>query len=41
MDTVEHVAGIADIDLTNPAFWRTSLQMIADKIDEFIAETSK
>ena len=41
VDTVEHVAGIAGIDLTNPAFWRTSLQMIADKIDEFIAETSK
>ena len=41
VDTVEHVAGIAGIDLTDPAFWRTSLQMIADKIDEFIAETSK
>ena len=41
VDTVEHVAGIAGIDLTEPEFWRTSLQMIADKIDEFIAETSK
>lgn len=41
VDSVEHVAGIAGIDLTNPAFWRTSLQMIADRIDEFIAETSK
>ncbi|MBR2132854.1 MAG: M3 family oligoendopeptidase [Oscillospiraceae bacterium] len=41
VDTVEHVASIAGIDLTEPAFWRTSLQMIADKIDEFIAETTK
>ena len=41
VDTVEHVAGIAGIDLTNPAFWRTSLKMIADQIDLFIAETSK
>ena len=41
VDTVEHVAGIAGIDLTQPEFWRTSLQVIADKIDEFIAETSK
>ena len=41
VDTVENVARIADIDLTKPDFWRTSLQMIADRIDEFIAETSK
>ena len=41
VDTVEHVAGIAGIDLTNPEFWRKSLQIIADRIDEFIAETSK
>jgi len=41
VDTVENVAKIADIDLTDPAFWRTSLQMIADQIDLFIAETSK
>lgn len=41
VDTVEHVAGIADIDLTQPEFWRTSLQMIADQIDLFIEETSK
>ena len=41
VDTVEHVAGIAGIDLTQPEFWRTSLQMIADQIDLFIAETSK
>ena len=38
---VESVAGIAGIDLTEPEFWRKSLQIIADKIDEFIAETSK
>ena len=41
VETVENVAGIAGIDLTNPEFWRKSLQIIADKIDEFIAETSK
>ena len=41
VDTVEHVASIAGIDLTKPDFWRTSLKMIADRIDEFIAETSK
>jgi oligoendopeptidase F len=41
VDTVEHVASIAGIDLTKPEFWRTSLKMIADRIDEFIAETSK
>jgi hypothetical protein len=34
-------AHIAGIDLTKPEFWRTSLQVIADRIDEFIAETSK
>ena len=41
VDTVEHVASIAGIDLTQPDFWRKSLQMIADQIDVFIAETSK
>ncbi len=41
VDTVESVAGIAGIDLTEPSFWRKSLQIIADRIDEFIAETSK
>ncbi|MBP3347670.1 MAG: M3 family oligoendopeptidase [Clostridia bacterium] len=41
VDSVEHVAEIAGIDLTKPEFWRTSLQMIADRIDEFIAQTSK
>lgn len=39
VDTVEHVAGIAGIDLTQPEFWRISLQMIADQIDMFIACT--
>ena len=39
--TVEDVASIAGIDLTQPDFWRTSLQMFADRIDEFITETSK
>ena len=41
VDTVENVALIAGIDLTNPEFWRKSLDIIAQKIDEFIAETSK
>ncbi len=41
VDSVEHVAGIAGIDLTQPDFWRTSLKMITDQIDLFIAETSK
>ena len=41
VDTIENVAKIAGIDLTKPEFWRKSLQVIADKIDEFIAETSK
>ncbi|MBQ9161650.1 MAG: M3 family oligoendopeptidase [Clostridia bacterium] len=41
VDTVENVAKIAGIDLTQPEFWRTSLQTIADSIDEFIRETSK
>ncbi len=41
VQTVEDVAKIADIDLTNPEFWRKSLDIIVEKIDEFIAETSK
>ena len=36
VDTVENVALIAGIDLTEPTFWRKSLQLIADKIDEFL-----
>lgn len=41
VDTVEHVAGIAGIDLTQPDFWRKSLATITDQIDMFIEETSK
>lgn len=41
VENVEEVALIAGIDLTNPEFWRKSLQVIADKIDEFITETTK
>lgn len=40
VDTVEHVAGIAGIDLTAPDFWRKSLGVIADSIDEFIRVTT-
>ncbi len=41
VDTVEQVAGIAGIDLTQPDFWRQSLATVTDQIDLFIAETSK
>ncbi len=41
VDTVENVARVADIDLTKPDFWRSSLKLIADQIDEFIMVTSK
>ncbi len=40
VENVEDVACIAGIDLTDPAFWRKSLDVIAEKIDEFIRETS-
>ena len=40
VDTVEHVAGIAGIDLTKPEFWRQSLKTITDQIDLFIKETT-
>ena len=33
--TAEDVAKVADIDLTNKAFWRGALQTIADQIDLF------
>ncbi len=39
VDTVEHVAGIAGIDLTKPDFWRKSLDVIVRSIDDFIAAT--
>jgi len=35
--TVEGAAEIAGIDLTDISFWRSSLQILADEIDEFIA----
>ena len=41
VDTVEHVAEIADIDLTKPDFWRASLATITEQIDLFIKETNK
>jgi oligoendopeptidase F len=39
VETVENVAGVAGLDLTDPSFWRASLQIIADQIDLFINET--
>ena len=33
--TAEDTAKVADIDLTDQAFWRSALQMVADQIDEF------
>ncbi len=41
VENVEDVANIAGIDLTNPEFWRRSLDVIATQIDEFIKVTSK
>jgi oligoendopeptidase F len=41
VDTVENVANIAGIDLTEPDFWRKSLATITEQIDLFIEETSK
>ena len=35
--TVEGAALVAGIDLTDKDFWRSSLQILADEIDEFIA----
>ncbi len=35
--TVEGAALVAGIDLTDRQFWRSSLQLLADEIDEFIA----
>ncbi len=39
VSTVEDVAKVADIDLTKPDFWRASLKLVADQIDEFIKVT--
>jgi len=41
VQNVEDVALIAGIDLTNPEFWRKSLDVIAEKIDEFIRVTGE
>ncbi|MBQ9748391.1 MAG: M3 family oligoendopeptidase [Clostridia bacterium] len=38
VDTVENVASIAGIDLTEPDFWRKSLKTITDRIDLFLAQ---
>ncbi|MDF2611025.1 MAG: hypothetical protein K0R92_2499 [Lachnospiraceae bacterium] len=38
--SAEDVALMADIDLTNPDFWRQSLKIVSDSIDQFI-ELSK
>lgn len=35
--TVEGAAEVAGIDLTDKDFWRASLQILADEIDEFVA----
>ena len=35
--TVEGATEIAGIDLTDINFWRSSLQILSDEIDEFIA----
>ncbi|MDF2589274.1 MAG: peptidase [Anaerocolumna sp.] len=40
VNSVEDVALMADIDLTNPEFWRQSLKTISDSIDLFL-ELSK
>ena len=40
VDTVENVALIAGIDLTEPDFWRKSLATITEQIDLFIKETT-
>ena len=41
VDTVEHVAEIAGIDLTKPEFWRKSLATVTEQIEFFIKETNK
>ena len=40
VDTVENVARIAGLDLTEPDFWRKSLATVTEQIDIFIRETS-
>lgn len=41
VSSVEEVAAMAGIDLTKPDFWRESLNIVKDMIDEFIALTSR
>ena len=36
VSSVEDVAAMADIDLTKPDFWRDSLKIVTDMIDEFM-----
>lgn len=41
ISSCEDVAKIADIDLTDINFWRSSLKVVTDSIEEFIRLTSK
>ena len=41
VSSVEEVAAMAGIDLTRADFWRESLNIVKDMIDEFIALTSR
>ncbi len=41
VSSVEEVAAMAGIDLTKPDFWRESLNIVKDMIDEFITLTSR
>lgn len=41
VSSVEEVAAMAGIDLTKPDFWRESLNIVKDMIDEFTALTSR
>ena len=35
--TIEEVAAMADIDVTDKTFWEESLKAFADLVDEFVA----
>jgi oligoendopeptidase F len=41
VSTVEDVAKMVGADITKPDFWRNSLELIAENIDEFIRLTNK
>jgi len=41
ISSVEDVAQMAGIDLTKPDFWRSSLELAAQSIDEFLELTKK